>query len=1793
VARQTQFQVILAASPTDPQPVDLLLPDGQRMVSRVAALQYWDAGANKAVRLATVRDVAGELLTPTRVVFADAFASVIEGVALTADLEYVLGLDGLHQNVLVRGPLPDPADLGLNSEHVRLEVWSEFLQAPAPQVDSVLVWAEPDPAVRAQLAEPDWIEDRLDFGPMLMPMGRGFVAKDELAEPAVLPMLKHWVEIDGRQWLIEQTPYVEIARAVAQAGREREGEVAGTGHLPGRVFATEAARGFAGASLAAQSRTGGSPGRSGKMPELRLLSTGGAAKDGVLAAGHRAKREPPRAVASAAPTKHRAVAQAGAPSHIDNQKSKSPWLSLDYQVLLTQTNVVLKGDTTWWITNTVNLSGSANVLEGGAVLKFNSGGSAAINVYGTLLSQTSPYRPAIFTAKDDTSVGESLPGSNTNNLTTTYYSNPALYFDGASSDVRYVRIAHAQQGIRYNFFGTHTVSHAQFVRCQKALLPYYATVHARNVLVQNASSVFDSSTHPMVAHCEHLSVNTASYLASAGSLGSAVHATNCVFASVTSLQPNANITFDGLKNGFYPATPSFGTSPTTANGPPFKAVGQGFHYLADGSNLRDAGTTAINATLLTDLTKRTTYAPLILSGPFSSATTLAPQALRDTDTPDLGYHYDPLDYCWSGLNLTNSATLVLTNGVAVGIYGAKGTTLYSGTQFVSEGSPTALNRLVRYELVQEQSWPWGTLSSTRGLFDLPGYYSPAPIVRLTFTDVSVPAGASSTRYLVSGFENAYNPLGTCALSHSQLRGLYQPFRTFATGCTFTLTNNLIDRSTLTFEQGYTGYYTFAGFGLSLYNNLFHLAAQTFKSGSGGSPWTIKDNLFDADSLTVSGTYNVTADYNGYRSGLASLGGNNNKTGLVMDWQSGPGTNLFGVLGNYYYPTSGATYGLTNLLNTGSRNATNAGLYHFTTTTDQVKEGGTQVDIGYHYVALNANNLPVDTDNEGLADYFEDRNGNGVQDGGETRINDTDTDYDGRNDYQEYADATDPLSANSVRPVRLGYWRFNTSDWKGEQGQLPTAANNLQLVASYEGNGVQITNGSAILKYRDVEANGLPNLNLRSGAIRLRYKPYWRSVNDGGAGPGQPVRLVQVGSVGAGAYFDLSIDASGTNVVFSCSDGTNVYSRSGWIDFVWEPATGTGPWSELRLVFSLTSSSVWQDGYVMIPPDTNSLPLVPASVRALGFTVGCSTSGAHQAQGIVDELETFNFPAPNYGNASRLSGSVTASPPSISLYWDSATNCVTYVKRRLAHETTWSVLPVVVGTNLLDTNVAVGQRYEYQLGTRTVLPGQEDVSVPNFLLSAISAPPVDPRGKVIMVVDNTMTNALASELLTLKTNLVGDGWTVARIDAPRHNDTNWVGNTNNIAWVKSNIVSNFDASTTNLVFIIGHVVVPYSGKTASDNHVGQTEGGQYLGDHRGAWVADAYYGTITNSLWTDSTVTQLNQDYPAVMNNVPGDGKFDNDRVPSWMQLGVGRVDFANLPVFNTGTNPLTEAQLLSRYLQKNHQFRHKITTVQDRFVEGAYFSGAAADLNESVHAEAWRTASRLFPFEAAPVVTADFFLETTSFWCGFLGGRGSTPTIQGDNTTHFSSDLVNPANEPRGAFYLINGSWFADWNLGTDNLLRSLTATANFGLGAIGYSTPGVPYLALHALGLGEPFGVAMARNLDVRYPQGHRWETVIGDPTLRLHVSAPASNLSGNNGTNVALTWTASPETSIQYVVYRSQNNLDGPWAKLGGTSSTSFTDNPAPSGAKMYQVRALKPLVTGSGSFTNQSQGIFVNLN
>jgi hypothetical protein len=148
----------------------------------------------------------------------------------------------------------------------------------------------------------------------------------------------------------------------------------------------------------------------------------------------------------------------------------------------------------------------------------------------------------------------------------------------------------------------------------------------------------------------------------------------------------------------------------------------------------------------------------------------------------------------------------------------------------------------------------------------------------------------------------------------------------------------------------------------------------------GQTWPvwIEECAFDGTSLAVDdnsgGNTNITyCDFNAFLtngSPLPLVPARHNVTNLLsFNWQSS-------WFGSFYQSTN------SPLINAGSTTADQVGLFHFTTQTNQVPEGKTSVDIGYHYVATDAFGIPLDTNGDGIPDYLEDANGNGIFDAGD-------------------------------------------------------------------------------------------------------------------------------------------------------------------------------------------------------------------------------------------------------------------------------------------------------------------------------------------------------------------------------------------------------------------------------------------------------------------------------------------------------------------------------------------------------------------------------------------------------------------------------------------------------------------------------------------------------------------------------------------------------------------------------------------------------------------------------------------
>ena len=478
----------------------------------------------------------------------------------------------------------------------------------------------------------------------------------------------------------------------------------------------------------------------------------------------------------------------------------------------------------------------------------------------------------------------------------------------------------------------------------------------------------------------------------------------------------------------------------------------------------------------------------------------------------------------------------------------------------------------------------------------------------------------------------------------------------------------------------------------------------------------------------------------------------------------------------------------------------------------------------------------------------------------------------------------------------------------------------------------------------------------------------------------------------------------------------------------------------------------------------------------------------------------------------------------------------------------------------DTTAVVGERKEYRVVRYPVGSGP---SAYGHALGGYALPLTEDRGGVALLVESSQSSTLSEKLARLEGDLRGDGWTVYRQD---------VSASETPPQLKARILTaHSNHPHINTVFLFGDLAVPYSGNIAPDGHI----------EHYGAWPADAYYGELDDT-WLD-TRTNSTRASRVVTHNIPGDGKYDTNKIYSGVELAVGRVDLAELPAFA----PLTETDLLRRYLDKNHAFRHRIDSVSER----AIVDDNLAHLSEAVAGGARRS----FPAIVGRDQVDDLPWSTTQsqdYLFGFGAGGGNYTSVGGIIT---SSSFAQSASKV--CFNFLFGSYSGDFD-NTNNLLRSRLATETHGLSACWGARP---YWGVYRMALGDTLGDVMRTVYNERassYYNGGLMQrnvhaALLGDPTLRAHpVASSAAGSASLSASGMVLQWDASPETGLLgYHVYRAdEESLQFTRLTDHPVLATSFTDTLPSEANALYMVRAIKMQDTPSGSYTNASQGTYL---
>jgi hypothetical protein len=673
IANQVQHNVQLSTDLYVSGAVKVTMPDGLTISSSPSAIVLFDAASGKSEVVATLTNTVGTQISSNQVVYENAF------VGACASIVYTIDRGTFSQDVLFTGKF-DVSAFGFPTNTTRIQILTELYGVPDPDLLVQPVYIEGNLAVRNTMASPDLMDESIGFENYVFGTGRAYASPSpNEPEGAGAAVAKQFVRTqDGRAFLVETVENRFLAQALLSLPDCNPPE--GTARVYNKG---ERQKLYASIPAFASTRQRSARSNPATKPGSNKLALSASPKGVII-------------------------------DYIANIGGS-----------LTG-NVLFAADTNYFVNGAVFCNGPTTIEA--AVFKYPTNGTPYLQLNNTVTWKTSPYRMAVFTGVDDDTIGDSFAGVSGANykgsINPNGYANPAIYMGQTTLTLNNCRFCYAVQAVRYvsasgGTSATLTINHSQFVNCIRGIELDYSgsgtgtgalAVNLNNSLLASVQNpiVGGSPGNPVTLALTHCTVDQAVRLVGGTwGNGASVTSINSVYANLTNSTTAA--TLSGNHNGFFSDAQTFGTSQSVVSSTPFQQVGAGKYYLVDSAGMRNAGTTSgIGTSLLADLAKKTTYPPLVTAQAIlTNSQVLSPQAQRDTDVPDLGFHYDPLDYAFGWVLLTN-ATFTATNGVALGMFGTNGGTyglaIGQNASLISQGTPKIPNWMAQFNTVQEQPY---------------------------------------------------------------------------------------------------------------------------------------------------------------------------------------------------------------------------------------------------------------------------------------------------------------------------------------------------------------------------------------------------------------------------------------------------------------------------------------------------------------------------------------------------------------------------------------------------------------------------------------------------------------------------------------------------------------------------------------------------------------------------------------------------------------------------------------------------------------------------------------------------------------------------------------------------------------------------------------------------------------------------------------------------------------------------------------------------------------------------------
>jgi hypothetical protein len=182
---QAYFPIDLGDSP-----ITLISPEHLQIQVQPAALCY-DDGSNTVI-LAVLTNTVGQLIAPNNAIYTNAL------FGLNADIQYTYRNGGLEQDLILHEQPPDPSSLNLNPHTTSLKILTQFVCQSQPAITSINV----------QTSAGEVPDENLEFGSIKMIPGKAFLLG---TNEASVNVTKQWVQVNGKQFLVESVPLASVA----------------------------------------------------------------------------------------------------------------------------------------------------------------------------------------------------------------------------------------------------------------------------------------------------------------------------------------------------------------------------------------------------------------------------------------------------------------------------------------------------------------------------------------------------------------------------------------------------------------------------------------------------------------------------------------------------------------------------------------------------------------------------------------------------------------------------------------------------------------------------------------------------------------------------------------------------------------------------------------------------------------------------------------------------------------------------------------------------------------------------------------------------------------------------------------------------------------------------------------------------------------------------------------------------------------------------------------------------------------------------------------------------------------------------------------------------------------------------------------------------------------------------------------------------------------------------------------------------------------------------------------------